>query len=452
MHQDKPFIGLTFNVQTFGCQMNKHDSERISGMLNSNGANLVTSLEDADIVIFMTCCVRESAETKLLGHVNSLSGVPLRKNSPINRRIIGVGGCIGQRDGGNLLKEAPRVNIVFGTQNLHELKDMIVESLSDSKPLFHTIEDPTLSALTLPTMRESDFSAWLPITTGCNNFCTYCIVPYVRGREKSREIKDVIDEACELVESGVKEITLLGQNVNSYGTDLYGKPAFAQILDEIDATGVERLRFATSHPKDLNDEVIKRFASLRSLMPALHLPIQSGSDAVLKKMNRHYSAKHYLELIKKLREVCPDIALSTDIIVGFPGETEEDFEETLKIVEEVKYTQVFTFQYSKRSGTPAAEYEDQVPHEIVQKRFDRLFKAVEQGAYEANQKDLNQIVEILVEGPSKRDKNVFTGRSQKNQNVHFKITADQNANALIGELTKVKITEAKTWYLMGELL
>lgn len=451
-HKAKPFAGLTFSVQTFGCQMNKHDSERIAGSLIEHGASSVDSVEAADIVVFMTCVVRESAETRLLGHVNSLSGVALRDGSPLNRRIIAVGGCMGQRDGENLLDSAPHVDVVFGTQNVHELCDLILRAIDESRPAFHTIEEPTLSALDLPSERESPFSAWLPITTGCNNFCTYCIVPYVRGREKSRALADIASEAQQLVDSGVKEITLLGQNVNSYGTDIFGEPRFASALDAVDATGIERLRFATSHPKDLTDEVIERFGTLRSLMPALHLPVQSGSDAVLARMNRHYSADHYLNLISKLRQACPDIALSTDIIVGFPGETEEDFMQTLNLVKKVGYTQVFTFLYSPRSGTPAASFEDAVPHDVAQDRFERLFKEVEKGAYAANQADAGKVVEVLVEGTSKRDDDMLTGRSRKNQNVHFPIPAGKKADDMVGTLMNVHVDEARTWYLLGKAI
>lgn len=436
-------------MQTFGCQMNKHDSERIVGLLTELGCLVVENPEDADITVFMTCCVRESAETRLLGHVNSLSGLPPREGSPLEKRIVAVGGCIGQRDGIGLLDEAPHVDVVFGTQNIHELPELLVRTINEMQPVSNTIEDPTLSALTLPSKRESSFAAWLPITTGCNNFCTYCIVPYVRGREKSRELDDIVKEAESLVESGVKEITLLGQNVNSYGTDLYGKPHFAEVLDAIDATGISRLRFATSHPKDLTDEVIERFSTLRSLMPALHLPVQSGSNAVLERMNRHYSAEHYLTLIEKLRKACPEIALSTDVIVGFPGETEQDFKDTLELVRSVGYTQVFTFLYSPRSGTPAAEYDDMIDHDIAQARFERLFREVSSGAYEANQADKGAIVEVLVEGPSKRNDQMVTGRTPKNQSVHFPAMG-RKIDKLVGTFVTVEVTEPRTWYLFGK--
>jgi tRNA-2-methylthio-N6-dimethylallyladenosine synthase len=299
--------------------------------------------------------------------------------------------------------------------------------------------------------RENSWSAWLPITVGCNNFCTYCIVPYVRGREKSRPIEDIVNEAKSFVQSGVKEITLLGQNVNSYGRDLYGEPRFEEILDQVDKTGIERLRFVTSHPKDLTDGVIEKFGTLKSLAPSLHLPFQSGSNRILKAMNRHYTKEHYLELIEKLRRVCPDIALSTDIIVGFPGETEEDFQETYDLVSKVGFAQAFTFIYSPREGTPAAKMEIGSSHEEIQDRFDRLVELVQEGAYAYNQGDLGKTISVLVEGPSKRNNQILAGKSVKNQTVHAPLPAGVNIDDIAGKTINVKITEAKTWYLSGEV-
>ena len=372
-----PFMNMTFCVRTFGCQMNKHDSERISGMLEGLGGLMVDTVEEADILVYMTCCVREAADTRLYGQVASLKNVPLRKDSPLKKRIIAVGGCIGQRDGEELTKKLPHLDVVFGTHNLASLPRLLQGVIEEGGHQVEVLDASSSFPTELPTAREHSWAAWLPITIGCNNFCTYCIVPYVRGREKSRPIEDIVAEAERYVAAGVKEITLLGQNVNSYGRDLYGSPRFAQILDALDQTGIERLRFATSHPKDLSDEVIAKFGKLRSLMPALHLPAQSGSDAVLKAMNRRYTSEHYLQLIDKLRDACPDIALSTDIIVGFPGETEQDFEDTARLVDTVGYHQVFTFIYSKREGTPAAKMVDNTPHEVIQQRFDRLVDIVQ---------------------------------------------------------------------------
>ena len=409
-----PFTNLTFCIRTFGCQMNKHDSERIAGMLEGLGALPVEAIEDADIVAFMTCCVREAADTRLYGQVASLKNVPLRTGSPLAKRIVAVGGCIGQRDGEKLVEELPHLDVVFGTHNLGSLPRLIEAAVEEGGHQVEVLDAASSFPTELPTAREHDWAAWLPITIGCNNFCSYCIVPY--------------------------------------GRDLYGAPRFDAVLDALDATGVERLRFATSHPKDLTDGVIERFAKLRSLMPALHLPVQSGSDAVLAAMNRRYTRAHYLDLVRKLRAACPGIALSTDVIVGFPGETAKDFEDTFRLVDEVGYHQVFTFIYSKREGTPAAKMEDSTPREVVQERFDRLVDLVQTRAFEANQADLGSVVDVLVEGASKRDGGLLAGKSPKNQTVHAPVPSGSTAEALAGSIVPVRIDEARTWYLAGEVV
>lgn len=359
---------------------------------------------------------------------------------------------MGQQYGSDLSERAPRIDVVFGTHNISELPSLIEASIGEDDLEYHTLLQANDFPTDLPTKREQPWAAWLPITIGCDNFCTYCIVPYVRGREKSRSIEDVVVEAERYVAEGVKEITLLGQNVNSYGRDVYGEPRFADVLDAVAGTGIERLRFATSHPKDLSDEVIARFASIDSLMPALHLPVQSGSNRVLERMNRKYTREHYLDLVRKVREAKPDIALSTDVIVGFPGETEQDFQDTLALIDEVGYNQVFTFIYSPRTGTPAASYPDAVPRDVSQERFERLFEVVEKRAFEANQSDLGKVVPVLVEGPSKSDPNILAGRSPRNQNVHAPIPAGVDVASLTGTLVNVKVNEAKTWYLSGEVV
>ena len=446
------FMDLTFHVQTFGCQMNKHDSERVTGMLESLGSSCVETIEDADVVVFMTCCVREAADVRLLGQVASMKNVPLRKGSPLEKRIIAVGGCIGQRDGDKLFGELPHLDVVFGTNNLASLPGMLKGVLEGDRHVVETLEESESFPTDLPITRENSWAAWLPITIGCNNFCTYCIVPYVRGREKSRTLEDIVDEAKRYVSAGVKEITLLGQNVNSYGRDLYGKPRFADVLEAVADTGIERLRFATSHPKDLTDEVIAKFGTLDALMPALHLPAQSGSDAILKAMHRSYTVDHYLGLIEKLRAVKPGISLSTDIIVGFPGETEQDFMGTYRLVEEVGYSQVFTFIYSKREGTPAASYFDDTPREIIQERFDRLREVVERGAYDFNQAQKGHVVDVLIEGCSKKDSRIATGHSPENINVHAPIPEGVVLGDLVGRIVPVKVEEARTWYLRGTMV
>lgn len=451
---DSPFtslMGTTFSVVTFGCQMNKHDSERIVGMLHALGSQEVQTVEESDIIIFVTCCVREAADIRLMGQVASLKNIPLRENAPVSKRIVVIGGCIGQRDGGLLTQKLPHVDVVFGTFNLASLPRLIHETLTQGGHHVEVLEEAETFPTDLPSERESRWSAWLPISIGCNNFCTYCIVPYVRGREKSRTLEDIVADALSLKNDGVKEITLLGQNVNSYGRDLYGEPRFAKLLRAVADTGIERIRFATSHPKDLNDDVIRAFGELDNLMPALHLPIQSGSNTILKAMNRRYTQEHYLEIIEKLRAVRPDIALSTDVIVGFPRETEEDFEQTYEVIKRVGYHQVFTFLYSKREGTPAARMEDPTPHEVIQERFDRLVQLVQDRAYEVNQSDAHSIVSVLVEGASKRDSSVLTGRSPKNQTVHAKIPEGTSIEDLQGTCVDVQITEARAWYLRGEV-
>lgn len=449
---DSAISGKTFSVVTFGCQMNKHDSERIVGMLTALGATEVETVEESDIIIFVTCCVREAADVRLMGQVASLKNVPLRENSPVDKRIVVIGGCIGQRDGEELVKKLPHVDVVFGTFNLASLPRLIEETLLTGKHEVEVLSEASDFPTDLPSERESKWSAWLPISIGCNNFCSYCIVPYVRGREKSRPIEDIVADAETLKADGVKEITLLGQNVNSYGRDLYKEPRFADLLRAVSATGIERIRFATSHPKDLNDDVIRAFGELDNLMPALHLPVQSGSNAILKAMNRRYTRERYLETIEKLRKVRPDIALSTDIIVGFPGETEEDFQQTYDLIKEVGYTQVFTFIYSKREGTPAARMEDDTPREVIQERFERLVDLVQDGALAANQSEAGEVVPVLVEGVSKRDSNVLMGRSPKNQTVHAPIPEGVTIEELQGTIINVHIDVARAWYLKGQVV
>lgn len=443
---------LTFHIQTFGCQMNMHDSERISGMLEGLGALESADIEHADLVVYMTCCVREHADERLYGQVASMKNLPLRPDSPVGKRYVAIGGCIGQRDGEELTRKLDNVDIVFGTHNLAALPRLLGEAMESGRNAVEVVESSEEFSTDLPSHRERNWSAWLPVTVGCNNFCSYCIVPYVRGREKSRPMEDIVAEAERLVRSGVKEITLLGQNVNSYGRDLYGQPRFAEILDAVQGTGVRYLRFATSHPKDLNDDVIERFSTLPNLAPYLHLAVQSGSDRVLEAMNRHYTHEHYLELVRKVRAARPGIALSTDIIVGFPGETEEDFQQTLDLVREVGFQQVFTFIYSKREGTPAAKIVDDTPREVIQDRFDRLVDAVQEGAFAANQVDEGRIVEVLFESRNRRDSHSVTGRTPKNQTVHATVPAGCGVESLFGRVGRVKIERARTWYLSGSLV
>lgn len=444
--------GSTFCVTTFGCQMNKHDSERVAGMLEQLGAVPVSNHEKADFSVFMTCCVRERADERLMGQVKSMKNLPLRKGTPYPKRYVAIGGCIGQRDGEKLLKQMKHVDAVFGTHNMDALPHLLEDAIERGTRKASIIDGRAEFHDDLPEDREAPWAAWLPISVGCNNFCTYCIVPYVRGREISRSFDEVVEAAQRYADSGVKEITLLGQNVNSYGRDLYGEPRFAEVLDAVAATGVDRIRFVTSHPKDLSDEVIARYAMHENIMPALHLALQSGSNRILAAMNRRYTAEHYLSLVRKLRKACPNIALSTDIIVGFPGETEEDFQATYDLVKRVGFSQVFTFIYSKREGTPAARMPDDTPRDVIQERFDRLVELVQESAYAQNQRDAGTIVPVLVEGFSKRDADMISGRSPRNQTVHARIPAGMGIAQLQGTIVPVKIEETLTWYLRGTLV
>jgi len=440
--------------------MNKSDSERVDGMLGALGGEAVATQDEADIIVFMTCCVREAADVRLYGQVASL------KNS---RALVVVGGCIGQRDGAELAAKMPHVGVVFGTHNLASLPALIMEALEakDKKPVVEVISNKDATAFNrspagtdTPVTREHFWHAWLPIMTGCNNFCSYCVVPYVRGRERSMPFEEVLQESKRLVGDGVREITLLGQNVNAYGHDLYGGSRFAELLLAVGECGVERLRFVTSHPKDLTEDTIKAFAELPSLMPALHLPAQSGSNRILEAMNRRYTAEHYLHLVEQVR--CASaaagkepVAFSTDIIVGYPGETEEDFEQTMALVKAVGFAQAFTFIYSMRSGTPAAELAaelaDETPREMIQERFDRLVELVQESAWTFNQQFLGTEVLTLFEGASKRDSSVLAGRGPQNQTVHAPLPKGKSSADFVGELLPVRISEAKTWYLSGTL-
>jgi len=437
----------TFEVRTFGCQMNKHDSERIAGMLLAHGLAEAADGDVADVVVFNTCCVRENADERLFGQVTSLSGVKREQGT-----VIAVGGCIGQRDGAALLRGLPQVDVVFGTHNIARLPELI-DAAAESAGCVVAVEDPSDGDFTsdLPSKREHPWHAWVPIAVGCNNFCTYCIVPYVRGRERSRTIEDVVGEVERLVADGVVEVTLLGQNVNSFGRDLYGEPRFADLLRAVAATGVRWVRFTTSHPKDLSPETIAAMAETPQVCRHLHLPVQSGSDSVLAAMNRHYTQESYLDLVRRLRDAVPGIALTTDLIVGFPGETEEDFDGTMRVVEKAAYDQAFTFIYSPRVGTPAATME-QVPKDVVQPRFDRLVSAIQSSAHERNQPLLGTEQLVLIEGVSKRDPGVLTGRTTHNKVVHVPVPEGADPAVLAGTFVTVRIEDAQTWFLLGTLI
>lgn len=445
-------VGKTYHVRTFGCQMNLHDSERVAGLLDDCGCVQVSDVSEADVVVFMTCSVREKADTHLYGEASNLVRLP---KPPCGRRVVAIGGCIAQRDGEALKKKIPNVDVVFGTSALASVPQLLVDAFEDGddgEVFVDTVEEGRGFSTELPSHREQQFHAWVPIMTGCNNFCTYCIVPYVRGREKSRVFERIVDECCRLVDDGVREVTLLGQNVNSYGKDLYGELRFSELLRAVGETGVERIRFTSSNPKDLSPDIITAMAEVPNVMPHLHLAVQSGSSRVLKAMNRSYTREQYIDLAKRIKAAVPGIALTTDIIVGFPGETEEDFEQTLSLVREVGFSSAYTFIYSKRPGTPAARIEDDTPREVIQERFDRLARLVEDLAHEANQVDLHTTVTSLVEGASKRDSSVLVGHSPKNQTVLFDLPEGKAADDFVGKMCDVEVDVAKTWYLRGKLV
>lgn len=441
--------GKTYFIRTFGCQMNLHDSERVAGLLDACGCLEAADPAGADIVVFMTCCVREAADQRLYGQCSSCKSLPA---SPSGKRVVAVGGCIAQRDGEGLLTNVDNVNVIFGTHAIAHVGELIAAEFEDDERHISIAEDESLAAMAMPWHREQRYHAWVPIMTGCNNFCSYCIVPYVRGREKSRTWEEVVDEVAVLVRSGTREVTLLGQNVNSYGRDLYGAPRFADLLRRVGDTGIERIRFTSSHPKDLLPETIRAMAEVPAVMPHLHLAVQSGSTRILKLMNRRYTREDYLHLVESVREQIPGIALTTDIIVGFPGETEEDFLETLSLAQEVGYAQAFTFIYSRREGTPAAKIDDPTPREVIQNRFDRLVSVIEQTAYDFNQGELNHTVPVLVEGASKKNDKVLQGKSPKNQTVHAPVPAGVDVRELVGSIVDVQVDRARTWYLSGSVV
>ncbi|MDH4139878.1 MAG: tRNA (N6-isopentenyl adenosine(37)-C2)-methylthiotransferase MiaB, partial [Coriobacteriia bacterium] len=366
--------------------------------------------------------------------------------------MIAVGGCIGQRDGLRLLRVLPHVDVVFGTHNISRLPELLTRALTQNAPVVEVLDSSAKFTSDLPSRREHSWHAWVPITVGCDNHCTYCIVPYVRGPERSRPIDDVVRECETLVAGGVLEITLLGQNVNSYGRDLYGEPRFSEILRQVAQTGPARVRFATSHPKDLSQDTIAVMASMTEVCKALHLPVQAGSNRILEAMNRRYTQAEYLALVSRLYEAIPGLALSTDIIVGFPGETEADFQETLRVIREARYDQAFTFIYSPRKGTPAARMDGRVPREVVQERFDRLVSEVQAQAIAKNEALIGTVQTVLVEGPSKRDAAVIAGRTDGNKVIHAPTEGDRDARDLAGEFVDVEVLEAHTWFLAGRIV
>ena len=432
---------MTFFTQTFGCQMNEKQSEVVAGIMDEIGFKRQET-EDADVVIYNTCTVRENANLKVYGRLGKLHS--LKKSNPDMK--IALFGCMMQEKQvvDKIQKDYPFVNLVFGTHNIFKFAELFYEMENRDSQLIDIWEGTDKIVEELPTERNYSFKSGVNIMFGCNNFCSYCIVPYVRGRERSREPEAIVKEIEALVADGVTEVMLLGQNVNSYGKTLKDPVTFAQLLEKVEQIeGLKRIRFMTSHPKDLSDELIEYMSKSRKVCHHLHLPMQSGSSRILKIMNRHYDKEKYLGLVEKIRTAVPDISLTTDIIVGFPGETEEDFQETLDVVEKSDFDTAFTFIYSKRSGTPAAKMEDQVPEDVVKDRFDRLLKLVQEKGREVSSRFQGEVQEVLVETESK-EKGIFTGRTQYNLLVHFPGTPD-----LLGKYVNVRLDTCKGFYYMG---
>ena len=435
---------LTYNVTTFGCQMNARDSEKLRGILDKVGY-VRTESEDADFVIYNTCTVRENANNKVYGRLGYLHS--LKKKNP--NMIIALCGCMMQEEVviSKIKESYSFVDLIFGTHNIFKFPELLYNAIQSEDMIIDIWEDTTRIVEKLPTSRKYAFKSGVNIMFGCNNFCSYCIVPYVRGRERSRKPDEIIDEIKELVSDGVKEVMLLGQNVNSYGKGLEEDIDFAKLLRRVnDIEGLERIRFMTSHPKDLSDELIEAMADCKKVCQHLHLPLQSGSSEILGKMNRHYSKEDYLALVDKIRDKMPDIALTTDIIVGFPGETEEDFLETMDVVKKVEFDSAFTFIYSKRTGTPAAAMDNQVPEDVIKDRFDRLLAEVQSIGRSKAETYTGSIQSILVENVNSQDDSLISGRMSNNSIVHF-----PGDESLIGSIVDVKLTECKGFYYIGEL-
>ncbi len=432
---------VTYCLQTFGCQMNEKQSEVVAGIMDEMGFDRKES-EDADIVIYNTCTVRENANLKVYGRLGKLHN--LKKHNP-DMKII-LFGCMMQEQHvvDKIRKDYPFVDLVFGTHNIFRFAELFYEMKNRDSQLVEIWEGTEQIVEELPTERNYSFKSGVNIMFGCNNFCSYCIVPYVRGRERSREPEAIVNEVKSLVADGVTEVMLLGQNVNSYGKTLEHPVTFAQLLQMVEAVpGLHRIRFMTSHPKDLSDELIEYMGKSKKVCHHLHLPMQSGSSRILKLMNRRYDKEKYLELVQKIRGAVPDISLTTDIIVGFPGETEEDFLETLDVVDKSNFDTAFTFIYSKRSGTPAAKMEDQVPEDVVKDRFDRLLSLVQEKGRMVSSRFQGTVQEVLVETESK-EKGIFTGRTQYNLLVHFPGTSD-----MLGKYIQVRLDTCKGFYYLG---
>lgn len=440
-------IGLhkKYMLHTFGCQANVRDSEVMAGILESLGFTMANSDEEADLILLNTCAIRENAENKVFGQIGNLKH--LKQRNP--ELIIGIAGCMAQEEVviNKILQSYHQVDLVFGTHNIHRLGDLVYKAMFTKEKTIEVYSKEGDIIENLPERRFGEHKAWVNIMYGCDKFCTYCIVPFTRGKERSRSIDDILDEVKDLKQRGFKEVTLLGQNVNSYGKDLDIEGGFAQLLKEVALTGIERIRFTTSHPWDFTQAMVETIAAYPNIMPYIHLPVQSGNNDILKIMGRRYTVEEYLDTIKRLKEAIPHVTFSTDIIVGFPNESDEQFEDTLKLYDHVGFDFAFTFIYSPRSGTPAAKFEDNISLEIKKKRLAALNERVKHFALLHNQKMVNQVVEVLVDGPSKKDPNVYSGYTPHQKLVNFKAE-----NVKSGDIIQVLVKEAKTWFLLGEQL
>ena len=442
IHNTKP----RYLIQTFGCQMNEHDSEKLCAMLDEMGYERGMTAGECDLIIYNTCAVRENAELKVYGNLGQLK-LQKRKNPDLK---IAVCGCMMQQPHvvQELKSKYRHVDLVFGTHNLYKFPELLTRSMDHKKMLVDVWDVDGEVVEGLKSTRKFELKAFVNIMYGCNNFCTYCIVPYTRGRERSRTPEDIINEIKELAANGTKEITLLGQNVDSYGKTLDNPMTFAELLRAVnEIEGIERVRFMTSHPKDISDEVIYAMRDCEKVCEFLHLPVQCGSTSLLKKMNRHYTKEYYLEIIEKAKKEVPNIAFSTDLMIGFPGETEEDLLDTIDVVEKVRYGSAFTFIYSKRKGTPAAEMKNQIPEDIKHQRFNKVLERVNAISGEINREYIGKTVEVLVEGTSKTDDNKFAGRTRQNKLVNFEATEQD----LVGKLVMVDIISANSFSLNGKL-
>lgn len=438
----------TYEVRTFGCQMNVHDSERLSGLLESAGY-IAGATGESDVVVFNTCAVRENADNKLYGNL----GILFEKKQENPALQIAVGGCLAQKDRDTIVAKAPWVDVVFGTHNISSLPALLERARHNNEAQIEIVEALETFPSSLPAKRDSTFSAWVSISVGCNNTCTFCIVPALRGKERDRSPEDIIAEIRALVAEGVIEVTLLGQNVNTYGVEFGDKGAFAKLLRACgEIEGLERVRFTSPHPAAFTDDVIEAMAETPNVMPQLHMPLQSGSDKVLKDMRRSYRSDKYLGILDRVRIAMPHASISTDIIVGFPGETEEDFQETIRVVEAARFAVAYTFQYSKRPGTPAADLPDQVPKAVVQERYERLLSVVNRLALEENQAQIGRTVEVLVANDGRKDDrtNRISGRARDFRLVHFEVPKGHEMPRP-GDLVTCTITEAAPYHLIADL-